>query len=127
MTIAYNRHEELEKRRALRQRSPEMERVLWQMLRGRRLNNLKFRRQYSVGPYVLDFYCPILKLALEIDGFSHDGPDAQEYDAERQRYIEAHGIRFLRFPNASVHTDPKSVLAAIASYTEAQCNILPSP
>ena len=72
------------------------------MLRGRRVANHKFRRQFSVGEYILDFYCPALKLAIEIDGCSHDGEDAEEYDVIRQRTIEAFGIHFIRFRNAEV-------------------------
>ncbi len=125
MTLAYNRHEELEKRRSLRRQSPETERRLWKALRGRQLEGFKFGRQYSVGPYVLDFYCPALKLALEADGPTHDSLDAQEYDTERQHYIEAHGIRFLRFTNAQIRDQPDQVLSLIL--TTARSIISPSP
>ena len=62
----------------------------------------KFRRQYGVDQYVLDFYCPRLKLAIEVDGESHFMPGAEEQDKARQEYIEAYGIRFLRFMNPDV-------------------------
>jgi very-short-patch-repair endonuclease len=62
----------------------------------------RFLRQYGVDQYVLDFYCPHLKLAIEIDGESHFMPGAEEQDKTRQEYIEAYGIRFLRFANPEV-------------------------
>jgi very-short-patch-repair endonuclease len=65
-----------------------------------------------VGPYVIDFYCPALKLAIEIDGESHTGA-AQAYDRERQRYIERYGIRFLRYSNTDVYGNLDGVLGDI--------------
>ena len=62
----------------------------------------KFRRQYSIDEYVIDFYCTELKFAIEIDGSVHETDDAREYDANRQQYIEQFGIRFLRVTNDEV-------------------------
>ena len=120
MTQIFNQHKELEKRRQLRNNPAPAEIKLWQAIKGKQVGGYKFRRQYSVGPYVLDFYCPVLKLALEIDGSSHDGDDAQEYDEQRQRYIEALGIRFLRFTNADVHQNLEGVVTRIAAETPPQ-------
>jgi very-short-patch-repair endonuclease len=75
---------------------------MWKYLSRRQMHGSKFRRQYSVDQYVLDFYCPELKLAIEIDGDSHFMPGAEEQDRTRQEYIEAYEIRFLRFTNADV-------------------------
>jgi very-short-patch-repair endonuclease len=61
----------------------------------------------------LDFYCPKLKLAIEVDGPSHDGPEAEAYDRFRQRDIESLGIQFLRFPNAEVYRELDAVVEAI--------------
>ena len=83
MTVVFNKHSELQKRRDLRKRMPPAERTVWKHLQNRQMSGAKFRRQVSVGVYVLDFYCPAFKLALEIDGSSHDREDAQEYDAIR--------------------------------------------
>src|SRR3990172_8175353 len=80
--------------RNLRQRSTDSERLLWLALRDRRLDGLKFRRQHPVGPYILDFYCHELSLAVEIDGAYHDLTAAQ--DAQRQGLLEAQSIRFIR-------------------------------
>jgi len=113
----FNKHSELEKRRQLRNNAPPAEVKLWHALKGKQVAGYKFRRQYSVGAYVLDFYCPALKLALEIDGSSHNGDDAQEYDRQRQQFVEALGIRFLRFTNAEVHRNLEGVVAAILATT----------
>ena len=86
---------------------------LWAFLRDHQIERLNFRRQVSVGPFVLDFYCPARHLAVEVDGSIHDLPEVQAADAERQRYVEALGIRFLRFSNAQVHNDIQTVIASI--------------
>ena len=104
----------LEKRRTLRNSATPSEVLLWQRLKGNQVGDCKFRRQVSIGYYILDFYCPALKLAIEIDGASHDGEDAQEYDAIRQRIVEALDIRFLRFTNADIFDRMESVLGRIS-------------
>lgn len=91
---------------------PGAELILWRYLRERKLK-VKFRRQYSVGPYVIDFYAPKRRLAIELDGSSHSADEAKEYDRERQRYIEACGITFLRFTNQQVQKNLKIVLRRI--------------
>ena len=67
-----------------------------------------------MGMYVLDFYCPALKLAIEIDGDSHLKPGANERDADRQAFVESFGIRFLRFTNDQVYLNLEGVLETIA-------------
>ena len=118
MTHLFNRNDTLEKRRKLRNSAPEAETRLWQHLKGKKIDGYKFRRQFSVGAYILDFYCPALKLAIEIDGLSHDGEDAQEYDVVRQRAIEALNIQFLRFTNADVYDRLEGVIITIATGVE---------
>ncbi len=98
----------------LRNHATPAERALWQMLKGSRLEGRKFRRQHSVGSFILDFYCPAERLAVELDGAVHDDPARQSYDAERQRELEAFGVRVLRFENRAVLEAPDTVLAAIA-------------
>ena len=83
------------------------------MLKGRQLRGRKFRRQHSVAGYVLDFYCPDERLAVELDGSVHDDPARQAYDARRQRALERDGIRVLRFTNETVLQTPDVVLAHI--------------
>src|SRR5689334_9930632 len=97
--------------RDLRKRSTIPERLLWGRLRDRRLTGLKFRRQSPLGGFVLDFYCEDHKLALELDGNSHNNRAA--YDRSRQAWIEEQGIRVLRFANDDVIKDMETVLKAI--------------
>lgn len=99
MPRIYNRASEKKLRRVLRRNSPKAESLLWARLRRKQILGLRFRRQFSVGPYSIDFYCPALKLAIEIDGDSHFSKNAMVCDQDRQEYIEAFGIRFLRFTN----------------------------
>jgi very-short-patch-repair endonuclease len=66
------------------------------MIRGKHVDGLKFRRQYGVGDYVIDLYCPAAKLAVEVDGESHFDPVAEASDARRQAFIESFGIHVLR-------------------------------
>lgn len=109
MTKVYNRVTEKSKRRALRREMTKAEAKLWSRLRGKQILGYKFRRQFSVGPYMIDFFCPALKLAVEVDGDSHFTDDVVEYDRNRQGYIESFGIRFLRFTNNEVYGNFESV------------------
>jgi len=113
MTLYYNKTSEKGKRRFLRSHMTRPEVSLWLRLKGRQILGYKFRRQYSVGAFVLDFYCPALKLAIEIDGESHDKPKARESDRERQEYIEQFGIRFIRFKNDDVENHLEEVITSI--------------
>lgn len=74
---------------------------------------VKFRRQVSVGRYVVDFYCPTLKLAIEVDGASHAGDVAQEYDEIRQTEIEALGVKFVRVANEDLYCNDVEVAEGI--------------
>jgi len=84
VTQFFNKSTEKAKRRRLRSDSPTAENTIWTSLRRKNIAGYKFRRQYSVGPYVIDFYCPALKLAVEIDGDSHFIGNAVEDDKRRQ-------------------------------------------
>ena len=117
MTELFNKMSELGKRRALRNSAPVAERIVWSQLRRNQVLGFKFRRQYSVGPYVIDFYCPALSLAVEIDGDSHFKQDSN--DKNRQDYIETFGIRFLRFTNEEVYNNLEGVLEVIREAAEA--------
>lgn len=95
------------------------ERELWEALKGRRLNGLKFRCQHPVGPYVLDFYYPEHHLVVEVDGGIHERPDQAAYDADRTEQLEAFGYRVLRVRNEDVFRNLSGVLAEIAAAAEA--------
>lgn len=88
------------------------EAAVWEMLRGRRLDDLKFRRQMPVGPYVADFCCPALKLILELDGGVH--ALRGDSDARRDHWLTAKaGFTVLRFYNEAVLRNPAVVLEAV--------------
>ncbi len=99
MTQHFNKTSEKEKRRKLRRDQTFCEKIMWTYLRDRKTLGYKFRRQYSVDHYVIDFYCPELKLAVELDGSIHDEPDQKEYDIYRQTHLEKYEITFCRITN----------------------------
>jgi very-short-patch-repair endonuclease len=109
----HNLPEKMSQRRELRSHLTPEESYLWSFLQRRQLGGRKFRRQHSVGPYVLDFYCPAEKLAVELDGASHDHDAAQDYDARRTGFLDKLGIRTLRFENRDVRKNLEGVLMAI--------------
>ena len=113
MTRIYNKENTKKTRRRLRGEMPRAEVLLWSKLRNKQLMDLKFRRQFSVGPYLIDFYCPQVKLAIEIDGDSHFGGGAEERDKKRQSFIESYGIEFIRCTNGDVYDNINGVLEEI--------------
>jgi very-short-patch-repair endonuclease len=79
---------------------------LWVRLKGRKLDGYHFRRQHPVGPYILDFYCAEARLAIELDGYSHEVGGAPAYDARRDAWLLARGIETLRIgPEFSKNPD----------------------
>ena len=100
------------KARELR-RSPSLpEGLLWQQLR-ERPHGLKFRRQHPFGPFIVDFYCPAVKLVVEVDGNSHDMGTRPAQDAARDRWLAERGLRLLRFNAADAMKDVGSAVTAI--------------
>ena len=97
---------------ALRKNCTDAEKKLWWKLRAAQFG-LRFRRQYSVDSYILDFYAPRLKLAVEVDGDSHFTDDALAYDARRSAHLARYGIEVLRFTNIEVLLNLDVVLTAI--------------
>jgi len=112
-TIHFNRHGERDKRRFLRNNPTESEKTLWQCLRKKKILGYKFRRQYGIDAFIVDFYCPKAKLAIEIDGEIHKSRDVMLADRKRQEYIEQFGITFLRFTNAEIENDIRQVISLI--------------
>jgi len=102
MTHIYNRKVQTPMRRRLRNEPTKAERILWWRLKGKQVDGLKFRRQYGIEEFVMDFYCPEARLAIEIDGESHGGIAVENYDVARQQIIESFGIHVLRFMNEEV-------------------------
>jgi len=113
MTTVYNKSTEKEKRRKLRNSMTKAEVLLWLQLKNRKILGQRFLRQYSVGPYVLDFYGTEKRLAIEVDGVTHNSNEEIEYDKFRQSEIQNLGIKFLRFTNEMVYKDMNHVLEEI--------------
>ena len=101
--------------RALREQSTEAEKKLWQCLRNRGVEHCKFRRQYPVGPYILDFACEEKRLGIELDGGQHNDPASQGKDTTRTQTLENTGWRILRFWNHEVMENIEGVLQVIAA------------
>ena len=93
---------------------PEL--LLWDCLRAGRLGGHRFRRQHPVGPYVLDFFCPSARLAVEVDGSHHDLPESIRHDAKRDRWLAEHEIRVMRIAAHDILDDHgiEGVVTAIA-------------
>ena len=113
MTKRFNKKTEKEKRRYLRKEQTFTEKIFWMHIRNRQVLGYKFRRQYSVDHFVIDFYCPELKLAIELDGGVHEKPEQKEYDIARQKYLENFGIYFIRITNDEFMDNPNKAFEKI--------------
>ena len=100
-------------RQTLRNNATSSEAILWRALKGKQVDGLKFRRQYGVGPYVIDFYCPEIRLGIELDGGVHKTSYTHEYDEMRSRFLVENGIRVLRFDNEVVFNNVEGIIEAI--------------
>ena len=99
--------------RLLRRNQTQEEKELWLALKAGRFAGFKFRRQHHVGKCYLDFYCPIAKLSVELDGFQHGFPEQQNHDVERKVFLATNGIEELRFWNRQWNRNRAGVLLEI--------------
>ena len=104
-----------ERRRELRKNSTPAEIELWKRLKNKALGGRKFRRQYSVGKFIIDFYCADERLGIELDGSMHFSPENIEYDNSRTEAIKNFNIRIIRFENYMIMEDIERVLEIIRS------------
>ncbi len=109
----YNRKSLKPLRSYLRNKSTSAESVLWNQLKSKNLEGRKFRRQQSIGNYIVDFYCPSEKLIIELDGDPHGDSIQIQKDMARDKYLEALGFTVLRFENRFVFQEPDIVLDEI--------------
>jgi very-short-patch-repair endonuclease len=107
-----------EYRQLLRKTETPMERKLWRYLRNKQLDGYRFRQQHGFGPYVLDFYCPALRLCIELDGEVHDDPQVKLKDEIRTEFLNENRICVIRFSNDEVEKDINSVLNKIRAYID---------
>jgi len=103
-------------RKELRNTLTPAEVKLWTLLKGKKMEGRKFRRQHSVANYILDFYCPEERIAIELDGQDHFEATQAEYDKERDLFLNAFGIRVLRFENKWVWDNPEGLLDLVKEY-----------
>ncbi len=113
MTQAFNKSSQKSQRRFLRKNMPNAEQALWSNLKNKQLNGYKFRRQYSVDQYILDFYCPQAKLGIEVDGPSHFRKSGIRTDEKRTSHMESYGIQIVRFTNNDIYENLEGVLNSI--------------
>ena len=105
-----------ERARELRKNMTRGEVILWKNLKGKQMCGYDFDRQRPIDQFIVDFYSKKLMLAIEIDGSSHDSPEAQERDRERQTRLESLGVRFLRFTEEEVCREVEGVLKVIENW-----------
>jgi very-short-patch-repair endonuclease len=115
VTINNQKHLQ-EYRRLLRKSLTPSEARLWLYLQKRQLEGKRFRRQFSIGNYILDFYCPEQKIAIELDGKHHFTPAGVMVDGERDAFLSAQGITVLRFENVMVLMQVENVLENIRQH-----------
>lgn len=112
MTIIYNISSLRDRRRELRRDQTPQEKILWHYIRKDQLG-ARFRRQFGIGGYILDFYCPKNRLAIEVDGEVHNALEAKEYDRIRDKFTGGANIRVLRFTNSQIQNSLELVLQTI--------------
>ena len=117
MNKIFNNKNQKHIRKNLRKTMPKGEILVWQRLKNSKLG-YKFRRQHGIDNYVVDFYCPKLKLAIEIDGKTHDFLDSISYDKERQKELENLGVKIRRFYSEDIFEDLNYVVEQIKCLCE---------
>ncbi|MDR3576905.1 MAG: endonuclease domain-containing protein [Anaerolineaceae bacterium] len=110
------RRKMVEAAREFRKEPTPSEELLWQALRGKKLDGIKFRRQQPIGPFVVDFYAPAIRLVIEIDGAIHQ--QQQEADQNRQQILESLDLNVIRFSASQVENEIETVLSTIHMNSE---------
>ena len=110
--LIHNNHHLVKRRQSLRNAATSAEKLLWQELKKFAATN-RFRRQHSIGPYVVDFYCPKKHLVIELDGAPHQKIGQKKYDIYRTRYLNSLNITVLRFWNSEVINQMDEVVEKI--------------
>jgi very-short-patch-repair endonuclease len=115
--------------KALRRQGTPVERILWQILRNRQLAGVKFRRQQSLGTYIVDFVCYERKLIIEIDGGQHNQERIASKDDTRTKWLNSQGFQVIRFWNSDVTNNYEGVLNRVREIVgiEAPSPLIPLP
>ena len=112
MTKIYNQQNQKQIRKILRKQPIKAERMLWYRLKNKQLG-YKFRRQFGVGKYVVDFYCPNLKIAIEVDGCTHSSDKELMHDKNREEFLTSVGVKTIRFFNSDIYNHIDEVIDKI--------------
>jgi len=102
----------------LRNNPTPQEKIMWQLLRKKNFNGLKFSRQYPIGKYIVDFVCRRKKLVIELDGGQHNQIEHIIYDNERTKYIESKGFKIVRFWNNEIDTNLEGVYQKLKEFCD---------
>jgi very-short-patch-repair endonuclease len=113
VSTTYNAKKKKTLRQKLRNATTSAEAILWTYLQRRQLLGKKFRRQESLGRYIVDFYCPECRVIVELDGAPHFEPNSDVYENERTAYLAGLGLTVIRFENQAIHDDIDLVLECI--------------
>jgi len=116
MERLHNKPRMLPRRKKLRRNLTPAEATLWKALKNSKLAGRKFRRQHSVGHYIVDFFCVEERLAVELDGEFHMNEQAETYDYQRKLFLNNAGIKVIRFENFLVFEDIHYVLRQIERF-----------
>ena len=106
----------------LRNESTYAEALLWKYIRNRSLG-VQFHRQVPLDKFIVDFYCHELKLAIEIDGITHEGSEAEQRDETRQKRLEDLGVSFIRFADNDVKTNIQGCYTALQMKVDAPLHL----
>ena len=110
----YNHKQQVFQRKELRNKGTAAEAVLWLNLKNKQIEGTRWRRQFGVGPYILDFYCPQLNLCIELDGAEHYTIQGSENDLQREKWLlQTHGIHTIRFENKDIFIHHEAVIEYI--------------
>lgn len=109
------KHKSLDYAKNMRSNQTDCENILWQNLRAKRLNNIKFRRQVPIGKYIVDFVNLGKKLIIELDGSQHMDSDSMKYDEIRTEYLKSEGYNIIRFLDNDIINNLESVLNNIVN------------
>jgi len=112
----FTRNDKLEERRTLRNESTAAESTFWKAIKGRQIEGIKFRRQHSVGAYIMDFYSPEINLCIELDGEIHNENWSFTHDVSRTTYLNDKGITVLRYSNDVVYKHIEGIIEDIKRF-----------
>jgi len=118
----YNNKSLKERRRELRNHQTLAEKILWEYISKNKIKRLRFLRQYGIGRYVIDFYCPKIRLGIELDGNAHKEEENKLYDRDREKFLGNLDIEIIRFWNDDVLNNSENVLDKLLNKIEQMIN-----